>query len=203
VPIRAIICDLMDVVLLEAGIADRGAWERRAGIAEGTLRTALFRSPQFRPALAGHVPEDELWREVAGAIGLVMEPSEMATAFYSAFRVNEPLVNYLRSVRPRYQTALLSNTPSGMRVLLAERCALDRVFDALLISAETGVLKPEPESFLLALRCLQVEPGEAVFLDDEERFVAGARAIGMRAVRYESAEQAIADLQACLQPGEP
>jgi len=43
-----------------------------------------------------------------------------------------------------------------------------------------GVCKPDPEIFHAALRVLQIEPAQAVFVGDSlQRDMAGARAIGM------------------------
>ena len=102
-PIRAVIFDLMDELLL---VEDRGVWhtwEASAGVAEGGLARAMFRSPQFPEAISGHVPEAVLWRDGADTLGVDAAPAGLAAVFYSAFRVNTGLVEFLRTLRPRYQ----------------------------------------------------------------------------------------------------
>jgi len=68
-----------------------------------------------------------------------------------------------------------------------ERSGLARHFEAgaLAFSDEVGVTKPRPEIFRRALAGLGARPGEAAHIGDL-RFtdMAGARALGMRAVRF-------------------
>jgi putative hydrolase of the HAD superfamily len=81
---------------------------------------------------------------------------------------------------------------SGMmvgRVLRGQlqRAGLSQYFepDALAFSDEVGVTKPRPEIFHRALSGLGVSPADAAHIGDL-RFtdMAGARALGMRAVRF-------------------
>ena len=68
----------------------------------------------------------------------------------------------------------------------------------LVYSYEVGIEKPDRRIYLLTCDRLGVPPGEVVFLDDLEANVAAARAVGMRAVRFRTNAQAIADVEACL-----
>ena len=55
---------------------------------------------------------------------------------------------------------------------------LDELFDAVVISAEVGLHKPQPEIYLLAAERLGVEPAECVFVDDLRENCAGRRGGG-------------------------
>lgn len=76
-------------------------------------------------------------------------------------------------------------TPSPvLRDRLVQAGVLD-LFDSWAFSDEVGVYKPAPEIFLHALAPLGVHPHEAAHVGDRFRTdVAGARGIGMLAVRY-------------------
>src|SRR4029453_7990026 len=50
-------------------------------------------------------------------------------------------------------------------------------------SSELGWVKPEPEAFRLLAARLSVAPEELLYFDDDESYVAGARAAGLRAER--------------------
>ena len=196
--IRAVIFDLMDVLLL---VEDHGAWhtwEASAGVAEGGLARAMFQSSQFPEAISGHVPEAVLWCDVADTLGVDAAPASLAAVFYSAFRVNTGLVEFLRTLRPRYQAAILTNTPSDMRAIITQQFHLDREVDTITISSEEGMRKPQPEIYQRALARLGVQPQEALFVDDEPRYIEGARALGMWAVQFKDNAQAIAEIERLL-----
>jgi HAD superfamily hydrolase (TIGR01509 family) len=57
-------------------------------------------------------------------------------------------------------------------------------FDAILFSAEEGLKKPDPELYRRALARLNVQPGEAVFVDDFSENVEAARALGLAGVHF-------------------
>jgi FMN phosphatase YigB (HAD superfamily) len=66
-----------------------------------------------------------------------------------------------------------------------EGFGLLRYFDAWSFSDETGWFKPAAEAFEHALEGLEVAPGEAAHIGDNERTdVAGAKALGMTAIQY-------------------
>ena len=75
---------------------------------------------------------------------------------------------------------------------------VDELFDVVVDSCEVGARKPEPRYFRLALERIGIEPEEAVFLDDMESNVAGARAVGIRGIHVTSPDQAIAELERAL-----
>ncbi len=197
-PIRAVIFDLMDVLLLDEGL-ERLEWEARTGVAEGGLMRAMFRLPLFREAILGHVSEEELWRDVAHTLGV--HPQEwrvLAEVFYSAFRLNTDLVAFLRTLRPRYKTAILSNTPSDMRALLTKRFHLNDKVDTIIISAEEHIRKPEPAIFQLAAARLGIPLHDMLFVDDESRYVEAAQNLGMKIVQFKDTAQALAEIRSQL-----
>jgi len=68
-------------------------------------------------------------------------------------------------------------------------------FDALCFSYEVMSTKPEPRAFLATLERLNVTPEQCVFVDDAEQNVQGARAVGIDAVRFVSAQKLASSLQ--------
>ncbi len=198
-PIRAIICDLFDVLFFAKNLAARRSLEKRLGLPENGLTQAMLYTPQFREAIWGRISGEELWRAVAVDIGLdAQQWSMVADTFYSAIELNTDLLAFLRELRPRYKTAILSNAPPDVRVLVTQRFHLEREVDEVIISAEVGATKPNLEIYQFAAQRLSVQVQEALFIDDELRFVEAARALGMQGVQFKDTEQAIAEIRACL-----
>ena len=77
-----------------------------------------------------------------------------------------------------HRTVIVSNCSWGTRQSV-ERLGLDRACDAVVLSCEVGVHKPEPGIYRTALNQLDVEPGDAVFVDDQTAYCDGARALGI------------------------
>jgi putative hydrolase of the HAD superfamily len=82
------------------------------------------------------------------------------------------------------RTAVLSNCGPGVFERVRAQREVGRYFDALVVSWELGVLKPDPAIYRAALDRLGVAPGEALFVDDRPENVAGAEAVGMRAMLF-------------------
>jgi len=88
----------------------------------------------------------------------------------------------------RYRLGLISDvglTPGRVLRELLRRDGLLPCFRALTFSDETGATKPLSEQFLRTLAILEVQPEKAAHIGDlPETDLAGARAVGMRAVLF-------------------
>src|SRR5207237_1052869 len=68
-------------------------------------------------------------------------------------------------------------------------------FDQLCFSYQVGALKPDPQAYVRTLERLGVKPAQSMFVDDVQENVEGARAAGIDAVRFVSAEALAEQLQ--------
>ena len=81
---------------------------------------------------------------------------------------------------------LISNC-SGDVVELWESSPFGGLFDAVVLSADVGICKPDERIYRIALERLDVEPGGALFVGDgHSGELAGAEAVGIRAVQVGS-----------------
>jgi HAD superfamily hydrolase (TIGR01509 family) len=69
------------------------------------------------------------------------------------------------------------------------------MFDAIVISGEVGMRKPEPEIFALVLDLLGVRADETVFVDDLRPNIEAARALGLVAVHHTAYDDTAAELE--------
>jgi putative hydrolase of the HAD superfamily len=199
-PIRAVISDLFDVLLIRRDLTRCRAYERRMKLAEGGLLQAMLHSLYFREAVAGRATGEQLWRDVARSIGESPENWSMLVDIHcSIFSLNTELLAFFRSLRPHYKIAILSNASSEVRAWITEAFHLERDVDLIIISSEERYHKPQPEIFRIALDRLGVQPEEALFIDDEARYVAVAQALGMHAVQFRDTPQAIAEIRQGLE----
>ncbi len=127
---------------------------------------------------------DDLWTEYLGTL-------------------NVELAAYFGGLRPRYRTAILSNSFVGAREREQARYGFGDLCDLIIYSHEVGMQKPEPGIYALTCTRLGLPPNEVLFLDDAEPCVAGARAYGMHAIRFHENAQAIAAIDAGLAGVDP
>jgi epoxide hydrolase-like predicted phosphatase len=124
--------------------------------------------------------------------------SNFLEKYWSADDVNWRLLDYIRSLHPRYKVGLLSNAWDDLRQTMHNRWDIDGLFDQMIISAEVGIVKPDPRIFHLAVERLGVQPSDAVFIDDMLVNVQAARKEGLAAIHFQNNDQTLAELQPLL-----
>ena len=99
-----------------------------------------------------------------------------------------------------YRMALVTNNVREWESHWRALAPVDDIFELVVDSAFVGMRKPDPEIYELTLERLGdgITGEECVFVDDVDVNCDMARELGMRAVHYVSAEQAIADVEAAL-----
>jgi epoxide hydrolase-like predicted phosphatase len=154
----------------------------------------VFESETSRTASIGAISEAEHWQMVARKLKRPTEADALRDEFFAGDVIDRGLVDFIRLLRPRWKTGLISNAWSGLRAYLVEK-KFDDAFDSLVISAEAGMMKPKAEIYQLALEKLNVRAEEALFVDDFIENVEGARAVGMSAIHFKDPQQAIVEVK--------
>lgn len=194
--IRAVIFDFGGVLVRTEDHSGRRKWERQLGLSPGELEQLVFASEIAQRSMIGQATQRDVWSYIAARYGLDDATlQQMRRDFWSGDRLDEELVRFLRCLRPRYKTAVLSNAWPGARRMFTEHFRLDEAVDAFIISSEEGVAKPDARIYQIALQRLDVHPHEAIFVDDFPENVAGAQRLGMVAVLFRNTQQAIAEVQ--------
>lgn len=79
--------------------------------------------------------------------------------------------------------AMITNGLTDLQLGNINALGIAPYFEFIMVSEQEGVRKPDPEIFLRALRRLNVEPSEAVYVGDHPvNDIAASRAVGMKAV---------------------
>jgi HAD superfamily hydrolase (TIGR01549 family) len=119
---------------------------------------------------------------------IVTEATEkFCVEFMKFVEVDVHAKSVLKKLHGKYKLGLVSNFAIPECVLkLLQNEDVEKMFDVILISGAVNKRKPSPEIFTNALRCLGVKASEAVFVGDTpDADVAGAQAVGMKAVYVE------------------
>jgi putative hydrolase of the HAD superfamily len=136
----------------------------------------------------GQLSPREFHRRLCARLGVELSYPDFERGWNAIYLgVADGIDVVLRRLRRELRVVAFTNTnevhcrvwPALYRDVLA---SFERVF----VSSEMGTRKPEPEGFLQILDHYGVEPGDALFFDDNPEFVDGARSLGIRAVLVDS-----------------
>ena len=194
--IRAVVFDIGGVFFPWPSEEYFVEWGTRRGLGHDGLLEALWHGPDIEAANLGGISAQEYVRRCSARCGV--EESELYELMEHCFagELNEELLEYARTLRPRYTVAALTNTWSFGRSLVERKLA--GLFEEIVSSAEEGVRKPDPLIYRILLERLGTAPEEVVFVDDLQENVDAARAEGIHGLRFVSAGQTAAELSALL-----
>ena len=198
-PIRAVIFDLGGVLLRTENRTPREHLATSLGMTYDELSQVIFNSESARLATVGKVTTQTHWEKVQETLSLSPDEfSRVPTEFWGGDYLDENLVEYLRTLRANYRTALLSNAWDDLRGMVESRWKIADVFDEIIISAAVGVAKPDPRIYRITIERLGVAPQESVFVDDFIENVEAARAAGLYAIHFQDSDQARIELKTLL-----
>lgn len=196
--IRAVFFDLGGVLLRTEFQAPRQQLAERLGMEYDDLVKIVFDSDSGIKATMGEISSDEHWDSIMKRLKLpASELVSIRDEFFAGDILDRTLLNYLRSLRGKYKTGLISNAWGDLRDYIV-REKFDDAFDKMIISAEVGAAKPEPRIFQIALEQFGVKPKEAVFVDDFLINIEGCEKVGIKGIHFRDSESTLRQLKELL-----
>jgi epoxide hydrolase-like predicted phosphatase len=196
--IKAVFFDLGGVIVRTEFQAPRQQLAERLGMEYEDLDRIVFDSESGRLAALGELTADQHWISLINRLKRPdSELSAIRQEFFAGDIVDRTLIEYVRSLRGKYKTGLISNAWSDLRDFVV-REKFDDAFDKMIISAEVGAMKPEPKIFKIALENFGVKPKEAVFVDDFYVNIEGCEKVGMKGIHFKDAESTLKQLKELL-----
>jgi len=149
--IKAVFFDLGGVIVRTEFQAPRQQLADRLGMDYDDLNKLIFDSNTSNRASIGEISSDEHWAFVMQRLRRpAAEVTTIRDEFFAGDIVDRTLLDYLRSLRGRYKTGLISNAWGDLRDFIV-REKFEDAFDRLIISAEVGAMKPEAKIYRIAL----------------------------------------------------
>jgi putative hydrolase of the HAD superfamily len=196
--IRAIFFDFGGVIARTEYQAPRQHLAERLGMEYEDVVKIVFESPSSNRAAIGEISVEEHWAEVTKRVRRPASETEaIREEFFAGDVIDRDIVEFLRSLRPRYHVGLISNAWPDLRNYIIEQ-KFDDAFDHMTISAEVGVMKPEAKIYEIALKQAGVSPNEAVFVDDFIENIDGCEELGMRGIHFRDPKDAMTTLKQLL-----
>jgi putative hydrolase of the HAD superfamily len=201
-----LICDFGGVLTtpLQEGFL---AYQDESGVSLEELGKAMGRAAEEHgdhPLFVlerGEITEAEFRARIERHLEDGFDVARLRTLYFERLEPNTAMIEFVRGLRGRgVRAALLTNNVREWEPLWrAKLPEIDELFEVVVDSAFVGLRKPDPAIFELTLERLGgVAPERCVFLDDLDVNCAAARELGMAAVRFESAEQAMRAVESAL-----
>jgi putative hydrolase of the HAD superfamily len=181
IPDRVIVFDYGEVISVSQSAADRAALVEISG-----LDTRLFWElyDRYREDLdQGVTLPREYWNLVARDAGVEWSPAQLQQLWAADIR------SWI-SVEPGTVQLLAELHAGGTRVALLSNAGFDfsdpfrhspmaAYFEAMFVSAELGLIKPDPEIYRVTARELGITLEQMVFIDNKKINVEAATALGV------------------------
>jgi putative hydrolase of the HAD superfamily len=202
---RALITDFGGVLTspLHVGFL---AYQEESGVSLEQLGRAMARATEEHgehPLFVlerGEISETEFRARIEPHLEDGFDLTRLRTLYFERLVPNREMIDFVRAARRRgVRTALLTNNVREWEPLWRSKLPeVDELFEVVVDSAFVGMRKPDPAIYELTLERLGVRGEDCVFVDDLEPNCETARALGMIAVRFETPDQAIAELTSAL-----
>jgi putative hydrolase of the HAD superfamily len=169
------------------------------GLPENAFIDLLKTDPEVRANLrkleTNRISGDEFGCYLAPMLG-VAEADGLMNRIFSGIGPEPAMIEAVRTARGAgIRTGLISNSVGSD---IYDQQVLDELFDAVVISGEVGIHKPQPEIFRLGAEQVGLPPEQCVFVDDLRENCAGAEAVGMTAVLHRGPKRTLPELERLL-----
>ena len=146
----------------------------------------------------GRITMEQFERELATKLrtrtGSPVAADGLVRRMFAGAGADHRMIEAVRRARENgLRTGLLSNSWGNRDSYEFDH--FDTLFDAVVISGEVGLRKPDPEIYAMAARDLGVEPRQCVFVDDIAANVRGAVAAGMVGVHHTDTDTTLGELE--------
>jgi glucose-1-phosphatase len=168
-----------------------------AGVSSEQAHEAVFGDGMMRQHEAGQLNSREFYEAFCSKIGSRPNYDRLIAATADIFELNLPMLPIVSQLQQAgHRMGILSNTSETHWLHCFKRFrSLIGGFSVLALSYEIQAMKPEAAIFRAAAELADCPPEEIFFVDDIAGHVAGARAAGIDAVQFTSAEALAADLR--------
>jgi putative hydrolase of the HAD superfamily len=196
--IEAVFFDLGGVILRTEHQAPREHLAERLALSYEELVKLIFDGESARRASLGQISVQQHWEAVARRLGqTAADIPALRDEFFGGDVLDRQLLDLIRSFRPTWKTGLVSNAWLDLREYI-HRNRFEDAFDSIIISAEVGLVKPDPAIFTMALDAVGATPGQSVMVDDFRENIEAARALGMQGILFREPDAAQAELARLL-----
>jgi epoxide hydrolase-like predicted phosphatase len=173
------------------------AFGEAEGLGPDAVKRAFREDPQalelLRKLERGDIDVEDFEPQFGARLG-VSNTDGLVGRLFGGVGPDEAMLDAVRAAgRAGIRTGLISN--SWGAGLSYDKSLLDELFDAVVISGDVGMHKPEPAIYLLGAERIGVMTEHCVFVDDLRENCQGAEEVGMTAILHRGAAATVLELE--------
>ncbi|MDF1519962.1 MAG: HAD-IA family hydrolase [Brevefilum sp.] len=179
--------DFGGVIIRTEDHTGRRELEKKYGLPEGSIHNLVFESVVSQSASVGETDASKIWNFIADELSLSDdELNQFKGKFWAGDYIDHELIEFMKSCRPNYKTAILSNAWNNLRSTLDEAYNIKEgeTVDHILVSAELGVVKPDPKIYQILAETIDCDFNGILFVDDYIENIEGANSLGIQTIHY-------------------
>lgn len=142
----------------------------------------------FQKLETGKISEEDFYKEFNRCAGVNLSHEEIRNAWnVMLLSFREDSLQFLDSIRSKYQIFLLSNTnyihiDSFHKIFQNKKREkpFEEYFNKVFYSCAIGLRKPDEACYEWVLKELKIHPQKTIFIDDSLQNIEGAKAIGLQ-----------------------
>ncbi|WP_045220842.1 HAD family hydrolase [Desulfonatronum thioautotrophicum] len=193
----------VQAVLFDFGgvLADEGFYHglhqvaREGGLDGETFFSAVSREIYTCGYLEGRVDESVFWARIETVIGLPLPAETVRRIILDGFVLRPWMLDFVRALRQSgVRVAMLSDQTNWLDEL-DSRHGFYAEFEQVFNSYRLGISKYRPETFLRVLGELGLQPGQALFVDDNAGHIQRAKEVGLKTILFADQEAFISGLR--------
>lgn len=150
-----------------------------------------------RQLLLGEKDHRSIWKDFCECIGKDADAQVLEYAF-SKTPLNEGMIRLASELAPNYRLGIITENALDRMTFLIRKHVLDALFDPIVISARVGKLKDDPGLFEHAVRLVGQKPGDCAFVDNQEKNLTAAEAIGLKTCLFDPKQNDVQRLRSRL-----
>lgn len=190
--IKNIIFDLSEVIISGYHGVEKLLREQYGIPEQGFKEQKQLKNEFFLDSMRGNLSEEEYLKELLQGMDWSISIDQLKTAIRQ--NLNQPIPGTMEIVKQlkekgNYQLILLSDHVREWVKYIEENNKDLQMFDRKIFSYDIGVVKSDKQTFKIVLEQTGIIADETLFIDDYEKNVKNAEAVGIHGIVFENAEQ--------------
>lgn len=182
--VKVIFFDVGDVLIVDCISPKFDVLNEKYSIPRDQL--PALRKKYRKQADLGLYSDPQFWQIVLQECGIAAQPEDWdLEPFYQEVPGTRGLVE--RLLQRGYRLAIITDDSREMARARQLRYGYQGIFEKVIVSSHLGIVKPDERIFHTALQEMKVPAGQALFIDNLEKNIAGAAAVGMKTVLFTDA----------------